>query len=184
MASPVALAPRLGKLYGNQPVFSWRYEGRAKNFLFILWDDAEKELFRSEVSGFEYRYPATAPALEPGKTYFWTVEVASAMLAGEPSSPAGFLCLSTTQRAEIEKDIAASAGADDYRSGLARARVFRDRRLWYDALDAYSALIARYPERAEPYEERGMIYAQFETTEPLAEKDFARVQELQNAVKH
>ena len=87
MPRPVALAPRLGKLYGDQPAFSWKLEGKAKNFLFILWNDAQAELFRAEVTGSEYRYPATAPALEPGKTYFWTVEVTSNMFGGEPSAP-------------------------------------------------------------------------------------------------
>lgn len=178
MASPVALAPRLGKLYGDQPTFSWKFEGKAKNFLFILQDDAQTELFRAEVSGYEYRYPATAPALQPGKTYFWTVEVASTMFGGEPSAPAGILRLNGAQRAEVEKDLAATASSDEYQAGLARGRAFRDRRLWYDALDAYSGLIARYPERAELYEERGMVYAQLEATKVLADQDFARADEL------
>jgi len=178
MARPVALAPRLGKVYGDQPTFSWKFEGKAKNFLFVLQDDARNELFHAEVTGYEYRYPATAPALEPGKTYFWTVEVASAMFGGEPSAPAGLLLLNAAQRAEVEKDLAAAASADSYQSGLARARTFRDRRLWYDALDAYSGLIARYPDRAELYEERGTIYAQLEATKALADQDFARAEKL------
>jgi hypothetical protein len=184
MSRPVALAPRLGKLYGDQPTFSWKFEGKAKSFLFVLEDDARTELFRAEVTGYEYRYPATAPALQPGKTYFWTVEVASAMFGGEPSAPAGLLLLNAAQRAEVEKELAAAAFPDAYQSGLARARAFRDRRLWYDALDAYSGLIARFPDRAELYEQRGMIYAQFDATKPLGEKDFAREEELQNAASH
>ncbi len=176
MARPAALAPRLGKLYGGQPTFSWTFEGKAKNFLFVLQDDARNELFHAEVTGYEYRYPATAPALEPGKTYFWTVEVTSAMLVSEPSALAGFLLLNAAQRAEVEKDLAAAA--DPYQAGLARARAFRNRRLWYDALDAYSGLIARYPDRAELYEERGTIYAQLEATKALAEQDFARADQL------
>ena len=183
MPRPVALAPRLGKLYGDQPVFSWKLEGKAKGFLFILWNDAQAELFRAEVAGSEYRYPVTAPVLEPGKTYFWTVEVTSAMLGGEPSAPAGFLRLNAAQRAEVEKDLAAAASTDPYQSGLARARVFTNHRLWYDAISAYTDLIAAYPNRAELYEERGMIYAQMETTEPLADNDFAREEELQHGSK-
>jgi hypothetical protein len=188
MARPIPLAPRLGKLYGGQPTFAWTFEGKAKNFLFVLQDDARNELFHAEVTGYEYRYPATAPALEPGKTYFWTVEVSSAMFGGEPSAPAGFLVLNPAQRAEVaevdpegerrRKASPLGALAENYQSALARARAFRDRRLWYDALDAYSALIARYPDRAELYEERGTIYAQLEATKTLAERDFARADQL------
>jgi hypothetical protein len=178
MASPVALAPRLGKLYGSQPTFAWTFEGKAKKFLFVLQDDARNELFHAEVTGNEYRYPATAPALEPGKTYFWTVEVSSAMFGGEPSAPAGLLLLNPAQRAEVEKDLAAAASPDPYKAGLARARAFRDRRLWYDAIDSYSALIARYPDRGELYEERGTIYAQLEATKALADQNFARADGL------
>jgi len=189
MARPIPLAPRLGKLYGDRPTFSWMFEGKAKNFLFLLQDDARNELFHAEVTGYEYRYPATAPALEPGKTYFWTVEVASAML-GEPSAPAGFLVLNPAQRAEVGNDLRAAASpwtpptaamtsaGYAYLQGLARARAFRDHRLWYDALDAYSGLIARYPDRAELYEERGTIYAQLEATKALAEQDFARADQI------
>lgn len=178
MASPIALAPRLGKLYGDQPTFSWKFEGKAKNFLFVLQDDAQTELFRAEVTGYEYRYPATAPALEPGKTYFWTVEVASAMLGGQPSAAAGLLRLNAAQRAEVEKDLTAAATTDPYQSGLARAKVFTNRRLWHDAIGAYSDLISRYPDRAELYEQRGMLYAQLEATKALAEQDFARADQL------
>lgn len=178
MASPVALAPRLGKLYGDQPAFSWKFEGKAKNFLFVLQDDAQTELFRAEVTGYEYRYPSTAPALQPGKTYFWTVEVSSAMLGGEPSAPAGLLLLNAVQRAEVEKDLTAANSTDPYKSGLARARAFRDRRLWYDAIAAYSDLIAAHSDHAELYEERGTIYGQLEATKALADRDFARADAL------
>lgn len=182
MASPVALAPRLGKLYGDQPTFSWKFEGKTKNFLFVLQDDAQNEVFRAEVSGSEYRYPASAPALQPGKTYFWTVEVASTMFGGEPSAPAGLLLLNAAQRAELEKDLAAAAAApDSYKSGLARARTFRDRRLWYDAVAAYTDLIGAHPDRAELCEERGTIYAQLDATKTLADQDFARADQLRTS---
>ena len=80
--------------------------------------------------------------------------------------------------AATPSDLAAAALVDPYQVGLKWARAFRDRRLWYDALDAYSGLIARYPERAELYEERGTIYAQLEATKALADGDFARADEL------
>ena len=74
LPSPVALAPRLGKLYGANPKFAWSCEGNVEKFVFVLRDDAETEVFRTETSGTEFRYPSDAPSLQLGKTYFWTVE--------------------------------------------------------------------------------------------------------------
>jgi hypothetical protein len=39
-------------------------------------------------------------------------------------------------------------------------------------------LIGEYPEHPELYDERGMIYAQIPGTQELANKDFARADEL------
>lgn len=177
LAHPVALAPRLGKLYGGKPVFAWTYEGNAEKFVFVLRDDAETEVFRGEASGTEFHYPADAPSLQPGKTYFWTVEVPSAFLGATSSAPVGFLVVSPSQREEIEKKLAEFAG-DSYEASLSRARVFTDSRLWYDALAAYTQLIERYPDRAELYEQRGTIYEQFDVTQKLAGQDFNRADGL------
>lgn len=179
---PVALAPRLGKLYGHQPVFAWSYEGKAQSFVFVLWNDVNEEVFRSEVKGTTFKYPPTAPALEPGKTYLWTVEAASALLGSSTSAPVGFLVVSAEQRPEIDRSLPRSA-TDSYALGLQRARVFTGQRLWYDALTAYTELIARYPDRLELYEERGTIYAQLETTKALADADFDTADQLRQGTK-
>ncbi len=80
--------------------------------------------------------------------------------------------------AEIDKKLAEFPGAVT-RAGVARARVFTDARLWYDAIDAYNALIERFPDRAELYERRGTIYAQLTCTQSLAEEDLARAERMQ-----
>jgi hypothetical protein len=179
---PIALAPRLGKVYGLNPTFAWSYEGKAQRFVFVLLDDAQAEVFRSEITGTGFRYPQTAPPLEPGKTYFWTVEVSSALTGGGQSSPVGFIVLSAAQRAEIKEVLTKAARADPYADGVARARVLTEHRLWYDTIAAYSELITRYPDRAELYEQRGMVYAQLDVTKPQADADFARAEELQHDV--
>src|SRR5437879_5522007 len=51
---PVALAPRLGKLYGTNPIFAWSYEGKSRKFIFVLRDDAQEEIHRAEVTGTSY----------------------------------------------------------------------------------------------------------------------------------
>ena len=178
LPQPVALAPRLGRLLRSDPTFAWSYEGKASNYIFVLWDDAKEEIFRAEVGGATYQYPAAAPELEAGKMYFWAIEVTPPARLSGPSSPVGLIVVSPSQRAEIEKGLTQISDADPYRADLARARVFTDFRLWYDALAAYSALISRYPNRAELYEQRGTIYAQVEATRNLAERDFAQAEEL------
>lgn len=175
---PIALAPRLGKGYSTNPVFFWSFDAKTDAFVFVLWSDAQKELLQAEVLGNRFTYPNDAPPLEPGKTYLWTVEPSSLMFRVR-SDPVGFVVLSSNQREEIERRLAPLPLDDSYQSRLTRAQLFTDYRLWYDALAAYSDLIARFPDRAELYELRGTIYAQLESTRFLAERDFERAEELQ-----
>jgi hypothetical protein len=97
----------------------------------------------------------------------------------EPSQPAAFKMVSSVERHAIEQALARAGGSDAYQIDLAHARIFTDHRLWYDAIGAYTDLIARYPERAELYEERGGIYAQLEITKKLGEQDFAHASEIE-----
>ncbi len=179
MPRATALAPRLAKLYGSSPLFQWSYPGKAQKFVFVLTDDSQAELLRTQVGATEFRYPASAPQFVPGKTYFWTVEPAATMLS-EPSSPVGFVAIPAAQRQDMEQRMASIKSADAYAAACERAQIFTDQRLWYDAIGAYTDLIATYPDRAELLEKRGTIYAQFETTQPLAERDFSRADELRS----
>ena len=178
LPQPVALAPRLGKVYGLNPGFSWRFEGKATKFIWILTDTTQSELFRKEVAITQFQYPADAPPLEPGKTYFWTVQLPLGALGATSSAPVGFVVVSAAQREEIEKALVQIAATDHYERNVARARVFTDHRLWYDAIAAYSDLIVRFPDSAELYEARGQIYAQVQATQMMSEADFGRVKEI------
>ncbi len=174
---PEALAPRLGKVYDLRPVFQWSYPGKLRQFGFVLKGDDGQELFRTEAEGNSYRYPETAPPLEPGKTYFWTVE-ATSMLGVQPSAPVGFVVVSEEGRREIADGLGMTGSGDSYEGALARAKFLTDHRLWYDALAAYTELIAKYPQKAELYEQRGTIYAQLPATQALSDQDFAKADEL------
>lgn len=174
---PVLLAPRLGRVYGDRPALEWTDESNPSAFVVALTDEAQEELIRAETATSRWVYPADAPRLEPGRTYFWTVQASSGLFAS-PSAPAGLLVVSGAQREEIDRALAAVAAADPYEQGRARARVFTDHRLWYDALAAYGDLIARFPDRPEAYEERAMIYAQLDATQDRADQDFARAETL------
>ncbi len=175
---PIALAPQLGRFYGANALFAWSTKGKAKSFVVVFTDETDAEVFRAEVSGAEYRFPPDAALFQPGKTYFWMVQVNPPLFGANPSEPAGFVVVSDSERKEIVKALSKLQRNDPYKAALARAKIFTEHRLWYDALGAYTEAIARYPDRAELYEQRGMIYAQLAATKELAETDFARADEL------
>jgi len=176
---PIALAPHLGRMYINSR-FAWRYKGEATRFVFVLEDESQTELLRTPVNCTEFGYPSSAPALRPGGTYFWIVESSSQSGKVERSVPASFIVVDEAERRSIEGTLAKISESDDYQAGLAKAQVFVEARLWYDAVSAYSELITSYPNRPEAYEKRGVVYAQLETTEPEASEDFARAEELRS----
>jgi Domain of Unknown Function (DUF928) len=175
-ANPVVpLAPHLGKLYGAQPTFAWSYEDQSAKFTFVITDEADAEVFRAEVSGLQFRYPSNGPALQDGKTYFWTVSAPTSLVSSNSSYPSGILVVTTKERREIDKKLGEISGTS-YEAGIARAQVLTDARLWYDALDAYTKLIERFPGRADLYERRGTIYAQLACTQTQAEDDLSRAE--------
>jgi hypothetical protein len=178
----VALAPHLGKLYGAHPTFAWSYDDKEAKFTFVIADESNTDIFRSEVNGAQFRYPANAPALRDGKIYFWSVSTATSLVSSAASYPAGFLVVTAEERREIDKKLGNISG-DSYEAGVGRAQVFTDARLWYDAIDAYNALIERFPDRAELYEKRGTIYAQLKSTQSLAEEDLARADKVEDDSK-
>jgi hypothetical protein len=176
-APPVLLAPKLGRVYGDRPTLEWADESRPAGFVVAVTDEAQQELVRAETAETRWAYPKDAPPLTPGRTYFWTVEASSGLFA-TPSAPAGLLVMGGPQRQEIDRALAGVAATDPYERLRARAKVLTDHRLWYDALEAYAELIARFPDRPEPYEERATIYAQLDATQARADEDFARAESL------
>jgi hypothetical protein len=82
------------------------------------------------------------------------------------------IVVGASERAQLESAISQISG-DGFDADVARAKFFFDQRLWYDALTAYSDLIAKYPNRSNLYEMRGTLYDQIPETESLADADFA-----------
>lgn len=179
-AAPTALAPHLGKVYDTAPEFYWVDAAGGGKYVFTVWDDAQNVVYRTEVSGYRARYPATAPKLEQGKTYFWTVETPPSMSGNQQSTPVGFVVISGEQRAAVEQKLAAAKGSDAFAAELAKARVFTDARLWYDAISAYTHMMQKYPARAELYEARGTLFAQLPATQADADQDFAQAEHLRS----
>jgi hypothetical protein len=166
---PVPLAPHLTRVLGAQPLFQWASKGTA--FTFVLKDDAGQEVVRKSLTENQYRYDG--PALGAGKTYSWTVETAS----GGASEPSSFQVVDATEREAVEAAKAKIKGTD-LESDLRRARVLTERRLWYDAVGAYTELITRFPNAAQLYVERGTILAQIPRSQGASEEDFSRAESL------
>jgi hypothetical protein len=176
-SSPVLLAPHLGKLYGPAPLFNWSFGRRVRKFVFVMADENQEEIYRADVTRPEFQYSSDAPRLEPGKTYYWHIEPDPKTMELMASDPAGLKVVSGPELQEIEQALSKIGPADNFDTGLARARLFRDHGLWYDALGAYGELIEKNPDRSELYEERAAIYSQLEPTKELADHDLARAKE-------
>lgn len=169
--SATLLAPHRAKLYGPSAVLSWTFAGHNEGYVIIVADEDETQLVHQQVKEPRYRLDPSKAKLQPGDTYYWRIQVLPNTLASDPLE---FVVVSAQERQEIEKAIVAIPLGDSYESALARAHVYIDHRLWFDALGAYDDLIAKFPNRSELYEERGKIYAQIPVTKPLADADFAR----------
>lgn len=166
------LAPYSGVSLATNPRFNWASEGDGAVFVFRLFDEDGNVFYHTTVEGNSFQYPSTAPALEPGKTYSWLAEP-EVSLMGNAGSPAQITILSHPEREVVASALGAATSA------LEQARILTDKRLWYDAIAAYSDLIAEHPEMAELYEKRGEIYDQIPATQKLAEKDFSQADQPQ-----
>ncbi len=165
------LAPKHAKLYGATALFSWTFAGHNEGFVFLLTDEDETQIVRQPTKDAHYLLdPATVSKLEPGAPYYWRVQVLPNTLASDPLE---FTVVTAQERAAIDKALLAASTTDPYETGLARARVLVDHRLWFDALGAYDALIIKYPNHPELYEDRSTIYAQLPVTKPQSEADKA-----------
>jgi hypothetical protein len=173
--SATLYAPQLAKFYGGAALFQWASEGKNDGYVLLITDEDETQIVKQPVKESRYRLPSEQNKLQPGETYYWRVQVLPSATAGDSL---GIKVVSKTERLAIDKALAAAHGADAYQTGLARARVFTDHRLWFDAVGAYTELIEKYPDRAEAYDQRGKIYAQVEATSKLADADAARAAAL------
>lgn len=172
---PAPLAPNVGRTFSATPLFAWRHSSQAQKFEFRLFDQAGAVVHRAAVTGREFTYPSDAPPLQPGVAYQWSVQPQSTMLGGA-STKATVMRLSEADLAAVSAQLAhLPAGVTEAEW---RAQVFTERRLWYDAIAAWSALIERFPNRADLHEKRGQIYDQIPVTQDLADEDFAAAQRL------
>jgi hypothetical protein len=163
----------MGKAYSLTPNFYWSTDDAQAEFTFRITQPSSGSgdpLYEAKVVGGHFTYPADAPALAPGGTYVWTVSPLVDML-GKPAS-ASFLIVGGNERETVAAALAAAQAASD--PAAATAKVYTDMRLWFDALAAYSALIDKFPTRAEFYQARADLYDQLPSTTALADADAAK----------
>jgi hypothetical protein len=168
-------APATGKAYTLTPTFFWAPDDRQSEYVFRLTQvsASQNRLYETKVMGGHYTYPASAPALQPGGTYKWSVKCAIDELMAPAS--ASFLIVGAGDRDDVAAALARAQTSAD--PAAAQAKVFMDMRVWFDALAAYCSLIDRYPAQAEFYRARADLYDQLpETpeTKALADADAAK----------
>jgi Domain of Unknown Function (DUF928) len=173
--SATLYAPKLAKFYGGAALFQWASEGKNDSYVLLITDEDETQIVKQSLTEAHYKLPAAQNKLQAGETYYWRVQVLPSATAGDSL---GIKVVSASERQAVDRALAAAHGADAYQIDLARARVFTDHRLWFDAIGAYTELVEKYPDRAEAYEQRGKIYAQVDTTSKLADTDMARAADL------
>jgi hypothetical protein len=169
--SATLLAPKRAKFYGQSAEFNWSFAGHNEGYILIITDEDETQLVHQQLKEPHYRLDATTTKFQPGQTYYWRVQVLPNPLASEPLE---FEVIPAEEQQAIIKAIAAIPTTDPYESALAKAQILTNHRLWFDALGAYDDLIAKYPNRAELYNQRGAIYAQIPATKSQSESDFAQ----------
>jgi hypothetical protein len=158
-------APKVGKAYSLTPTFLWSCEDASTEYNFKVSTPSMGTIYETKVTGGSFVYPADAPALVPGTTYTWQVGPSNDMLGGPKS--ASLLIVGGEDRAAIAA--ALQGGAGD-------AKVFVDKRVWYDALAAYTRLIQSEPDRAEYLKGRAALYDQLPQTQALADADVKKAQ--------
>jgi len=166
--SIVLLAPNKGRAYTLNPLFQWTNpDGKINTFEFRLLEaNGETVLYKAEVPGTSFKYPSDAArALKAGGDYFWTV---GPLLSeqGDAADPAELMVAGGQERSDLSKGIERTPEGSP-----ARAELLVEKRLWYDAIEVYSKLIAEHPGDRQILLDRAELYAQLPQTQHAAEQD-------------
>jgi hypothetical protein len=164
-------APKLGKAYTLTPTFYWSADDATVEYTFRLsvLSAGQGQLFETKVLGGMFAYPADAPALMPGATYVWQVTPTNDMFGGPAS--ANILIVGGPEREAVATALHGKPGMS-----ATDAKVYVDKRLWYDAVATYSSLISSEPNHPEYYKGRAELYDQFPQTQALADADMTKAQ--------
>lgn len=150
----IPAAPLLGLAFNARPYFAWSpaLGMDAPSYHFALYDgdvainSAAKAIYETDVTKAELTYPATAPALAPGKLYSWRV---MSMENGTKmwGTAVSFFVLSPTDAADVKRALtkAKLTTAKTPAEQMKQAEIFAEYGIWYDALRIANELIVANP---------------------------------------
>ncbi|NQV72808.1 tetratricopeptide repeat protein [bacterium] len=153
--------PRNSKITSSRPHFSWTSAGDFEEFKVIVRSN-EGEIWSEMTTETEMDYPASAPELVPGQTYFWQVE-GEDMLDVATSPLVTFEVLSAEGLATIENgkaqitalfDGAKSSSGQLYMIGS----MYVKQGLIADAITTFKQISESNPSAAMPHEILGKLY--------------------------
>ena len=162
LGTPHIYAPASGKAYSLTPTFAWSAPDGAAKVTFRLNTINGIQIYETTTSATSLTYPADAPALKPGMTYRWTILPENDMLGGAPA-PVTFMVVDGAERTAIQSELASSTDP---------ASVFVQHRIWYDAVAAYNATLAKDPNNQAALLGRATLYNSVNATESLADADW------------
>ena len=168
LGTPKLYAPNLGRAFTTNPEFHWAAADIGAKVTFKLMTQNGQTVYEVPTTEDHLRYPGDAPALKAGDTYKWTIVPENDMLGGPPQ-PVAFVIVSGAERDAIQGELKAATDA------TATAQVFVKHRVWYDAVQEYSDVIARMPNDSPARAARGELYDQLPVTKGLADADWRMV---------
>jgi hypothetical protein len=164
------LAPHKGRAYTLDPLFQWgNPNGKIKSYKFrLLSPDRKSVLYETEVLGTSWKYGQDAPPLKAGSSYVWTVQPSIKAL-GDAAEPAEMMVEGGDRRAKLSDKLSSLP-----EWSRERAELFVENRIWYDAVEVYTHLIAATPSDSQLLERRAELYDQLPQTSQAAENDRSR----------
>jgi len=164
------LAPHKGKAFGLHPLFQWSNPNpNIKSYNFRLFGSDEKSLlYEAQVSGTSFKYPGSAPPLQPGQSYFWTVQP-SVSVFGEAAPLDEIVMVGPPEREQVQSQLAATSA-----DSQAQSLVFVDARLWYDSIESCTTRLELDPSDRQARQLRAELYDQLPQTKPAAIADFEK----------
>jgi len=153
--------PRNSKISTANPHFTWTSEGDFDGFR-VLVRSADGEIWSGETYEMELSYPDSAPALQPGTTYFWQVE-GEDMLDVASSPLVSFEVISSEDMARVEAGTAQINSLFDGQNVTSGqlymiGSMYVKNGLLADAVETFKQISMENPSSPMAYEILGKLY--------------------------
>ena len=166
-----AAASEPRQLYSHHVRVGRNPNSKIKSYRFrLLASDHESVIYEAEVVGTSWKYPSDAPPLKQGSSYYWTVQPSVKML-GDAADAAELVIEGGEPRSKLADALSSSPEWSQQ-----RAELFVENRVWYDAIEVYTHLIAANPSDSQLLLARAELYDQIPQTSQAAENDRLRAE--------